>query len=65
MIVGNVTFGESQKGNLVDILLLEAEIKRLKSCIRWYRAFVSQSAPIKSKTLLYLAQKAEDAYRSE
>ncbi len=59
MNVGKIEFNASP-----EIQSLEYKVRRLRSCIRWYRAFVAQSAPIKSKTLIYLAQRAEEDYRS-
>jgi hypothetical protein len=64
MNVGKIEFSPHQDDRQMEILELEAKIRQLKACVRWYRAFMAQSSPIKSKSLLYLAQRAEEAYRS-
>lgn len=64
MNVGKIEFSPNQDDRQTEILLLESKIRRLKTCIRWYRAFMAQASPFKSKVLLYLARKAEEAYLS-
>jgi hypothetical protein len=62
--VGKIEFSPHQDDRQMEILELQAKIRQLKACVRWYRAFRAQAYPIKSKTLVYLAQRAEEAYRN-
>jgi hypothetical protein len=63
MIVERIELNQTPKYLSMEIARLEDQIKKLKSCIRWYRAFRAQSSPIKSKILIYLAHRAEEAYQ--